>query len=129
MGGRPALQAPPHQGRDPVKDALWEWKPVQHIPHIVGYVVKLPGPANKSSRSPMDPPQLLHLNPRETNEDGTAIIKAVEHKSMNKGDSSIKGQRASNDPQLAQLIIAATAHLVYVMTEGARSESKRTPRS
>ena len=41
------------------------------------YVVKLPEPANKSSRSPVDPPQLLHPNPRETNEDGTAIIKAI----------------------------------------------------
>src|SRR6218665_445436 len=47
-----------------VRDALWEWKPVQHIPHRVGYVVKLPEPANKSSRSPLDPPQLLHPNPR-----------------------------------------------------------------
>ena len=91
---------------------------MQHIPHIVEYVVKLPEPANKSSRSPVDPPQLLHPNSRETSEDGTAIIKAAEHKSMNRGDSSIKSQRASNDPQLAQLIVAATAHLVYMMTEG-----------
>ena len=63
----------------------------------------------------MDPLQLLHPNPRETNEDGTAIIKEAEHKSMNKGESSIKSQRASNDPQLAQLIIAATVH-VYTHT-------------
>ena len=27
IGGRPARQAPPHQGRDPARDALWEWKP------------------------------------------------------------------------------------------------------
>ena len=39
-------------------------------------------------------------------------------KSMNKGDGSIKSQRASNDPQLAQLIIAAKTHLVSMMTEG-----------
>ena len=89
---------------------------MQHIPYIVGYVIKLPEPANKSSRSPVDPPRLLHPNPRVTNEDGTAIIKAAEHKSMNRG-YSIKSQRASNDPQLAQLIIAATAHLVCMMTE------------
>src|SRR6218665_3503015 len=85
IGGRPARQAPPHQGRNPVRDALWKRKPVQHIPHIVGYVVKLPEPAYKSSRSPVDPPQLLHPNPRETNEEGTAIIKAAEHKGMNSG--------------------------------------------
>src|SRR6218665_3047512 len=29
IGGRPARQAPPYQGRDPVKDALCEWKIVQ----------------------------------------------------------------------------------------------------
>ena len=71
---------------------------MQHIPHIVRYVVKLPEPANKSSRSPVGPPQLLHPNPWETNEDGTATIKAAELKSMNKGDSSIKSQKASNEP-------------------------------
>src|SRR6218665_4063597 len=87
-------------------------------PHILGYVVKLPEPINKSSRSPVDPPQLLHPNPRKTSENGTAIIKAGEHKSVNKGDSSIESQRASNDPQLPQLIVAATANLVYMMTEG-----------
>ena len=91
---------------------------MQYIPHILGYVVKLPEPANKSSRSPVDPPQLLHPNPRETSEDGTAIIKAAEHKSLDKGDSSIKSQRASNDPQLPQLIVGAMTHLVYMMTEG-----------
>jgi len=82
---RPARQAPPHQWRNPVRDALWEWKPMQHIPHIVGYVVKLPEPANKSSRRPVDPPQLLHPNPRETSEDGTAIIKSAE---QNQSESS-----------------------------------------
>src|SRR6218665_848338 len=75
-------------------------------------------PKKKPTRSRVAPPQLLHPNPRETNEDGTAIVKAAEHKSMNKGNNRIKGQRASNDAQLAQLIIAATAHLVYMMTEG-----------
>jgi len=59
---------------------------------------------------------------RETSEDGTAIVKAAEHKSMNKGDSSIKSQRASNDQQwqlrLPQLIVAPTAQLVYMVTEG-----------
>ena len=42
MGGRPAKQAPPHRGRDPLWDTctLWEWKPMQYIPHILGYVVK-----------------------------------------------------------------------------------------
>jgi len=84
----------------------------------VGYVVKLPEPANKSSCNPVDPPQFLHPNLWETSEDGTAIIKVAEHKSMNKGDSSIKSQRASNYPQLPQLIVAAAAHLVYMMTEG-----------
>src|SRR6218665_3519 len=39
-----------------------------HPAYIVGYVVKLPEPANKSSRSPVDPPQLLHPNPRHTNQ-------------------------------------------------------------
>src|SRR6218665_3801515 len=113
IGGRPARQTPPHQGRDPVKDALWEWKPVQHIRHILRYVVKLLEPINKSRRSPVDPPQLLHPNPQKTREDGTAIIvKAAEHKSMNKGDSSIKSQKASNDPQLPQLTVAATTHLI-----------------
>jgi len=33
---------------------------------------------------------------------------------MNKGDKSIKSQRASNEPQL---IVAAMAHLIYMMTE------------
>src|SRR6218665_3185155 len=80
---------------------------LEPIPHILGYVVKLPEPANKSSRRPVDLPQLLHPNPWETCEDGTAIIKAAEHKSVDKGDSSIKSQRASNDPQLPQLIVAA----------------------
>ncbi len=28
IGGRQAREAPPHQGRDPVLDALWEWRPV-----------------------------------------------------------------------------------------------------
>ena len=65
IGGRPARQAPPHQGRNSVRDALWEWKPAQHIPNIVGYVVKHPEPASKSSRSSVDPPQLLHPNPRK----------------------------------------------------------------
>src|SRR6218665_81804 len=74
------------QGRDPVRDALWKRKPVQYIPHILGYVVKLPEPANKSSRSLVDPPQLLHPNPRETNEEGTAIIKAAEHGAVCIGD-------------------------------------------
>src|SRR6218665_2537219 len=60
MGRRPARQAPPHQGRDPVRDAPWAWKPVQYIPHILGYVVKLSEPNNKSNRSLVDPPQLLH---------------------------------------------------------------------
>jgi len=89
-----------------------------YIPHILGYVVKLLEPANKSRHSPVDPPQLRHPNSRETSEDGTAIVKATEHKSMNNGDSSIKSQRASNDPQLLQLIVAPTVHLVYMMTEG-----------
>jgi len=53
-------------------------------------VVKFLEPANKSRPSLVDPPQLLHPNPRETSEDGTAVIKAAEHKSMDKGDSSIK---------------------------------------
>src|SRR6218665_2637564 len=66
-------------------------------PAYSGICGQLPEPANKSSRSSVDPPQLLHPNPRETSEDGTAIIKAAEHKSMNKGDSSIKSQRPSND--------------------------------
>src|SRR6218665_1728856 len=97
---------------------MWEWKPMQYIPHILGYVVKLLEPANKSCRSPVNPPQLLHPNPRETSEDGTAMVKAAEYKSMNKGDSSINSQRASNDPQPPQLIAAATTHLIYMMTEG-----------
>jgi len=46
--------------------------------------------AYKSRRSPMDPPKLLHPNPRETREDGTAIVRAAEYKSMNQGDSSIE---------------------------------------
>ena len=95
---------------------------------ILRYVVKPLVPANKSRRSLVDLPQLLHPNPRETNEDGIAIVKAAEYKSMNKGalDSShssikrhgsIKSKRASNDPQLPQMIVAATAHLLYMMTE------------
>jgi len=63
---------------------------MQHIPHIEGYVVKLPELANMSSRNPVNPPQLPQPNPRETSEDGTAIVKATEHKSMNKRDRSIK---------------------------------------
>jgi len=59
IGGRPARQAPPHQGCDSVWDVLCEWKPMQYIPQILGYVVKLFEPANKSCRSPVDPPQLL----------------------------------------------------------------------
>src|SRR6218665_3229519 len=51
IGGRPARQAPPHQGRDPVRDVLWEWKPVQYSPHILGYVVKLPEPTPPINRS------------------------------------------------------------------------------
>src|SRR6218665_912221 len=74
---------------------------------ILRYVVKLLKPANKSSCSPVDPPQLFHPNPRETSEDGTAIVKAAEHKNMNTEDNSIKGQRASNDLQLPQLIVRA----------------------
>ena len=58
------------------------WKPVQYIPHILGYVVKLLETANKSHRSPVNPPQLLHPNPQETSEDGTAIVKVAEHKSL-----------------------------------------------
>jgi len=49
---------------------------------------------------------------------GTAIIKVAEHKSMDKGDGDIKSQRASNNSQLPRLIVAAMAHLVYMMTEG-----------
>jgi len=93
---------------------------VQYISHILGYVVKLLEPANKSRRSPVNLPQ-LHPNPRKTSEDGTATVKAAEHKSMNKGDSSIKSQRASNDPQLPQLIVGyipAMTDLIYMMTEG-----------
>jgi len=59
---------------------------IPYIPHILEYVVILLEPANKSRRSPVNPPQLLHPNPRETSEDGTAIVKAAEYKSMNKGD-------------------------------------------
>jgi len=40
-------------------------------------MVKLLEPANKSRRSPVNPPQLLYPNSRETNEDGTAIVKAA----------------------------------------------------
>ena len=65
----------------------------------------------------MDPPQLIHPDPRETNEDGTAIIKAAEHKSMNIGDSNIKSQRTSNNRQRPQLIVAATTHLIYMITD------------
>src|SRR6218665_1064096 len=55
--GRPARQAPPHQGRDPVRDALWEWKPVQYIPHILGYVANfLKPPISRASASPSEPP-------------------------------------------------------------------------
>jgi len=67
-------------------------------------------PVNESLRSPVNPPQLLHPNPWETSEDRTAIAKAAEHKSMNKGDKSNESQRASNDPQL---IVATAARLVY----------------
>jgi len=60
---------------------------VQCITHILGYVVKPLERANKSRRSPVDPPQLLHPNPWETSEDGAAIVKAAEYKSMKKGDN------------------------------------------
>src|SRR6218665_2545680 len=116
IGGSPARQAPPHQGRDPVRDALWEWKPVQYIPHILRYVVTLPEPTNKSSRSPVDPLSILHPNPRKTSE-----IKAAEYKSMNKGDNSIKSQRSINDPHLPKLIVAADQYV--------DRECKRTPRT
>src|SRR6218665_2188334 len=86
--------------------------------NTIQYVVKLSEPTNTSSRTPVDPPQLLHPNPRKTSENGIAIIKAAEHKSADKGDISIKSQRASNYPQLLQLIVASTANLVYTMTEG-----------
>jgi len=62
----------------------------------MGYVVKLLESANKSCRSTVNPLQPLHPNPRETSEDGTAIVKAAEYKSMNKGDSSVKSQRPSS---------------------------------
>jgi len=52
-------------------------------------------PENKSRISPVDPPQLLHPKPRDISKDGTAEVKAAEYKSINKGDSSIKSQRAS----------------------------------
>jgi len=46
IGERPATQAPPHHECDPVRDELWECKPVQCglqicLPHILGYVVGL----------------------------------------------------------------------------------------
>ena len=91
---------------------------MQYIPHILGYAAKLLEPANKSLSSPVNSPQLLNPNPQDTSEDGTEIVKAAEHKSMNNRDSSVKSQRASNVPQLPQLIVAAMAHLVYMMTEG-----------
>jgi len=51
--GCQARQSPPNQGRNPVWDALWEWKPVQYIPHISWYVIKLLEPANKLRCSPV----------------------------------------------------------------------------
>jgi len=72
--------------REYMRDVL----PVQYIPHILVYVVTLFEPTNKSRRSPVNPPQLLHPNAREASEDGTAIVKAAEYKSMNKEDSSIR---------------------------------------
>src|SRR6218665_2541881 len=77
-------------------------------------------PSISRATARVDPPQLLHPNHLENSEDGTAIVKeAAEHQSMNEGDSSIKSQRASNDPQLLQLIVAAMTHLlIYMMTQG-----------
>jgi len=51
-------------------------------------LVKLLELANKSRRSPVNQTQLLHPNPWEASEDRTAIVKAAEHKTMNKGDDS-----------------------------------------
>ena len=115
-GGTPTRQAPPHHGRDPGRDALWEWNPVQRISHVLGYGVKFSEPTNESCRSPVDPPQLLHPNLREISEDRSAMVKAAEHKCMNKGDSSIKSQGASNDPQLSQLIVQL--RLTWSIDEG-----------
>jgi len=91
----PARQTPPLQGLYPVSDALWKWKPVQYIQHmgiILGYVVSFLELANESRRCPGNQPQYLHPNPRDAIEVGAALVKATEHKCMNKSGSSIKSQ-------------------------------------
>jgi len=54
-----------------------ETSAIHPVAYILGYVVKLLEPANKSRRSPVDQPQLRHPNPQETNKNGTAAALKV----------------------------------------------------
>jgi len=77
---------------------------VQYIPHILitlGYVVSLLELANESRRCPVVQTQLLHPNPWDASEEGTALVKATEHKCMKERDISMKSQGTVNDPQLS----------------------------
>ena len=103
---------------------------MQYLSHILGNAIGFMEPANESRRNAVDPLQLLHPDPRETNKDRRAVVEATKHKSVDKGGRCFEGQRTSNDPELPQLIIATAAYLINVWSKselGVQEDTEITP--